>query len=199
MLNGLTIAIAFPLKVFLNDLATLLLLDAEDFVDFESESESESAGLLFDLVGSRIGNDGLSTSSTSSSSFCCSSCLCEGGSADADSFNADSADADGKVDASNVDALLSVSTPLGWVSLNEGFEESRLVGGLLELEGDFGKPDFDFNFVVLLLGDGLLLLLDFGGGLLAVGNLFGGGLCFFFGLSELTLLLFRGCNLPAKK
>ena len=73
-----------------------------------------------------------------------------------------------------------------------------MVGGLLELEGDFGKPDFDFNFVVLLLGDGLLLLEDFGGGLLAVGNLFGGGLCFFFGLSELTLLLFRGCNLPAK-
>merc|ERR550517_220754 len=69
LLNGLTIAIAFPLKVFLNDLATLLLLDAEDFVDFESESESESAGLLFDLVGSLIGNDGLSTSSTSSSSF----------------------------------------------------------------------------------------------------------------------------------
>ena len=61
LLNGLTIAIAFPLKVFLNDLATLLqLLDADDLVDFESESESDSIGLLFDFVGSRIGC-GLST------------------------------------------------------------------------------------------------------------------------------------------
>ena len=76
---------------------------------------------------------------------------------------------------------------------------------MLEQEfGDFGKPDLDFNFVVLLLGDGLLLLLlldllQDGGGLLT-GSLFGGGggLCFFFGLSELTLRLFRGCNLPGR-
>ena len=82
--------------------------------------------------------------------------------------SADSADADGK--ASNIDALLAVSKPpLGCVSPNEGFDESR---GVLELEGDFGKPDLDFNFVVLLLGDGLLV--DFGGGLLAAGgDLFG--------------------------
>ena len=76
---------------------------------------------------------------------------------------------------------------------------------VLEQEfGDFGKADLDFNFVVLLLGDGLLLLLlldllQDGGGLLT-GTLFGGGggLCFFFGLSELTLRLFRGCNLPGR-
>ena len=113
MLNGLTIAIAFPLNVFLNERATLLLLEAEDFVDFESESESESAGLLFDLVGSRIGCGGLSTSPTSSSSFCC---CCEGGSAA--SFDAaptsppPAAAAAGKVDASNVDAILPLSNPL---------------------------------------------------------------------------------------
>ena len=113
LLNGLTIAIAFPLNVFLNERATLLLLEAEDFVDFESESESESAGLLFDLVGSRIGCGGLSTSPTSSSSFCC---CCEGGSAA--SFDAAptspsiAAAAAGKVDASNVDAILPLSNPL---------------------------------------------------------------------------------------
>ena len=57
LLNGLTIAIAFPLNVFLKERGTLLLLvDAEDFVDLESESESESDALpLLDLVGNRIG------------------------------------------------------------------------------------------------------------------------------------------------
>ena len=132
LLNGLTIAIAFPLNVFLNERATLLLLDAEDFVDFESESESESAGLLFDLVGSRIGC-GLSTSPTTrSSSFCC---CCKGGSAAA--FDPDSCSAAaGKADASNVDAILELSKLLDCVSLNEGFEESGVVGEL-ELEADF--------------------------------------------------------------
>ena len=101
LLNGLTIAIAFPLNVFLKERATLLLLDAEDFVDFESESESESAGLLFDsLVGSRIGC-GLSTSPTRSSSFCC---CCEA--------------------SGNVDTILALSKPLDCVSLKEVFEVS---------------------------------------------------------------------------
>ena len=85
------------------------------------------------------------------------------------------------------------SGPLGGFSLKEGLDE---LGSVLVDE----QGDLDFNFVVLLLCEGLLLSLGFGGGLLG-GNLFGvaGGLCFFFGLSELTLRLFRGCNLPERK
>merc|ERR550517_550261 len=168
LLNGLTIAIAFPLKVFLNDLATLLqLLDADDLVDFESESESDSIGLLFDFVGSRIGC-GLSTWSSDCSRFW-------------EAFPSRRSD---EV------AGVTDSGPLGGFSLKEGLDE---LGSVLVDE----QGDLDFNFVVLLLCEGLLLSLGFGGGLLG-GNLFGvaGGLCFFFGLSELTLRLFRGCNLP---
>ena len=170
LLNGLTIAIAFPLKVFLNDLATLLqLLDADDLVDFESESESDSIGLLFDFVGSRIGC-GLSTWSSNCSRFW-------------EAFPS------GRSDEV---AGVTDSGPLGGFSLKEGLDE---LGSVLVDE----QGDLDFNFVVLLLCEGLLLSLGFGGGLLG-GNLFGvaGGLCFFFGLSELTLRLFRGCNLPER-
>ena len=170
MLNGLTIAIAFPLKVFLNDLATLLqLLDADDLVDFESESESDSIGLLFDFVGRRIGC-GLSTWSSNCSRFW-------------EAFPSGRSDED---------AGVTDSGPLGGFSLKEGLDE---LGSVLVDE----QGDLDFNFVVLLLCEGLLLSLVFGGGLLG-GNLFGvaGGLCFFFGLSELTLRLFRGCNLPER-
>ena len=170
LLNGLTIAIAFPLKVFLNDLATLLqLLDADDLVDFESESESDSIGLLFDFVGRRIGC-GLSTWSSNCSRFW------------------------GVFPSGRSDEVAAVtdSGPLGGFSLKEGLDE---LGSVLVDE----QGDLDFNFVVLLLCEGLLLSLVFGGGLLG-GNLFGvaGGLCFFFGLSELTLRLFRGCNLPER-
>ena len=55
-------AIALPLKVFLNTLETLLVEDAEDLLDLLSESESESVfGLHF--VGSRIGRGDFTESS----------------------------------------------------------------------------------------------------------------------------------------
>jgi len=62
---------ALPLKVFLKTLATLLVLEAEDFVERLSESESDS-GLLLDLVGRRMGwglGDLPSDFSSKSSSF----------------------------------------------------------------------------------------------------------------------------------
>ena len=59
LLKGFTIAIAFPLNVFLKTLETLLVEEAEDFVDRLSESESESVFGLH-LVGSRIGSGELS-------------------------------------------------------------------------------------------------------------------------------------------
>jgi hypothetical protein len=60
------------LKVFFSTLATLLVLEADDFVERLSESLSDS-GLLLDLVGRRIGFAGsgpiCSSFSSRSSSF----------------------------------------------------------------------------------------------------------------------------------
>ena len=59
LLKGFTIAIAFPLNVFLKTLETLLVEEVEDLVDLLSESESESVFGLH-LVGRRIGSGELS-------------------------------------------------------------------------------------------------------------------------------------------
>ena len=60
LLKGFTIAIAFPLNVFLKTLETLLVEEVEDLVDrVLSESESESVFGLH-LVGRRIGSGELS-------------------------------------------------------------------------------------------------------------------------------------------
>ena len=59
LLKGFTIAIAFPLNVFLKTLETLLVEEVELLVDRLSESESESVFGLH-LVGSRIGSGELS-------------------------------------------------------------------------------------------------------------------------------------------
>jgi len=63
LLKGFTIAIAFPLNVFLRTFETLLPLEeAEDLVDLLSESESESVFGLH-LVGSLIGSGDLTSES----------------------------------------------------------------------------------------------------------------------------------------
>ena len=62
LLKGLTIAIAFPLNVFLRTFETLPLEEAEDLVDLLSESESESVFGLH-LVGSLIGSGDLTSES----------------------------------------------------------------------------------------------------------------------------------------
>ena len=59
LLKGFTIAIAFPLNVFLKTLETLLVEEVELLVDRLSESESESVFGLH-LVGRRIGSGELS-------------------------------------------------------------------------------------------------------------------------------------------